>query len=151
MLLPPTTNADYRGSPLAPRLLMLFGLLSVIPGCIHYFRPDGGAGVIAGVDLSTRATTIIAVFAWLGALQIPHGMAQFIIGWRYRPLVPLFLALVIVERGLMAWDGWLGKASHTGHHPPEHYASLVAVVLAGIGLWLAQPRQPQSSPTRDQR
>ncbi len=148
MLLPPTTNADYRGSPLAPRLLMLFGLLSVIPGCIHYFLPDGGAGVIAGIDLSTRATTIIAVFAWLGALQIPHGIAQFIIGWRYRPLVPLFLALVIVERGLMAWDGWLGKASHTGHHPPEHYASLVAVALAGIGLWLAQPRQPKFSTTR---
>jgi hypothetical protein len=67
-------------------------------------------------------------------------VAQFIIGWRYRPLVPLFLALVMLERGLMAWDGWLGKASLTGHHPPEHYASVAAVLLAAAGLWLAQPR-----------
>jgi hypothetical protein len=139
-LLPASTNADYRGSPLAARLLMIMGVLSVVPGCIHFFLPDGGAGVIAGIDLSTRATTIIAVFAWLGALQIPHGVAQCIIGWRYRPLVPLFLALVMLERGLMAWDGWLGKASLTGHHPPEHYASVAAVLLAAAGLWLAQPR-----------
>jgi hypothetical protein len=139
-LLPASTNADYRGSPLAAWLMILTGVLSIIPGCIHFFLPDGGAGVIAGINLSTRATTIIAVFAWLGALQIPHGLAQFIIGWRYRPLVPLFLALVIVERGLMAWDGWLGKGALAGHHPPEHYASVVAVLLASIGLWLAQPR-----------
>ncbi len=141
LLLPSTTNAYYSGSPLAARLLMLFGVLSIIPGCIHYFLPDGGAGVIAGIDLSSRAATIIAVFAWLGALQIPHGIAQFVIGWRYRPLVALFLALVIMERGLMAWEGWLGKASATGHHPPEHFASVVAALLAGAGLWLAQPRK----------
>ncbi len=137
MLLPPSTNADYRGAPAAAWLLMLTGVLSIIPGCIHYFLPDGGAGVIAGIDLTTRATTIIAVFAWLGALQIPHGILQFVIGWRYRPLVRLGLALVIVERGLMAWDGWLGKAAATGHHPPEHYASVVAVLLAALGLWAA--------------
>jgi hypothetical protein len=46
----------------------------------------------------------------------------------------------MLERGLMAWDGWLGKASLTGHHPPEHYASVAAMLLAAAGLWLAQPR-----------
>ena len=137
MLLPPSTNADYRGHPAAAWFLTLVGVLSIIPGCIHYFLPDGGAGVIAGIDLSVRGATIIAVFAWLGALQIPHGIAQAVIGWRYRPLVPLFLALVIVERGLMAIDGWLLKGAGAAHHPPEHYASVVAVVLATIALWLS--------------
>jgi hypothetical protein len=134
MLLPPSTNAAYRGHPAAAWFLVLTGVLSIIPGCIHYFLPDGGAGVIAGIDLSTRATTIIAVFAWLGALQIPHGVAQVIIGARYRPLVPLFLLLVIIERGLMAIDGWLLKGANAAHHPPEHYASVVAVVLAAVAL-----------------
>lgn len=134
MLLPPSTNAAYRGHPAAAWFLVLTGVLSIIPGCIHYFLPDGGAGVIAGIDLSTRATTIIAVFAWLGALQIPHGIAQVIIGARYRPLVPLFLLLVIIERGLMAIDGWLLKGANAAHHPPEHYASVVAVVLAAVAL-----------------
>ena len=134
MLLPPSTNAAYRGHPAAAWFLVLTGVLSIIPGCIHYFLPDGGAGVIAGIDLSTRATTIIAVFAWLGALQIPHGIAQVIIGARYLPLVPLFLLLVIIERGLMAIDGWLLKGANAAHHPPEHYASVVAVALAAVAL-----------------
>ncbi|OYU15719.1 MAG: hypothetical protein CFE37_04055 [Alphaproteobacteria bacterium PA4] len=140
-MLPPSTNAAYAGHPAAAWFVMLTGVLSIIPGCIHFFLPDGGAGVIAGIDLSTRATTIIAVFAWLGALQIPHGILQFVIGWHYRPLVPLVLALVIVERGLMAFDGWFGKASLTGHHPPEHYASVAAVALAALFLFLSQPRR----------
>ncbi|MFZ4688372.1 MAG: hypothetical protein ACOYLS_03945 [Polymorphobacter sp.] len=134
MLLPPSTNAAYRGYPAAAWFLALTGVLSIIPGCIHYFLPDGGAGVIAGIDLSTRAATIIAVFAWLGALQIPHGIAQLVIALRYRPLVPLFLLLVIIERGLMAIDGWLLKGADAPHHPPEHYASVVAVLLAAVAL-----------------
>ncbi|MBC7522673.1 MAG: hypothetical protein H7268_16470 [Sandarakinorhabdus sp.] len=117
---------------------MLAGFFSIIPGCIHFFLPDGGAGVIAGIDLSTRAETIIAVFAWLGAMQIPHGIAQLVVGWRYRPLVPLFLALLILERGLMAIDGWLLKDAHAAanaaHRPPEHFASVTTVALAGIAL-----------------
>lgn len=134
MLLPRSTNAEYRGHPGAAWVLVLAGVLSVIPGCIHYFLPDGGAGTIAGIDLSVRGATIIAVFAWFGAMQIPHGIAQMVIGLRYRPLVPLFLALVIVERGLMAIDGWLLKGAGAAHHPPEHYASVVAVVVAGVAL-----------------
>ena len=129
-MLPPSTNAGYAGHPAAAWFVMGVGMLSIIAGGIHFFLPDGGAGVIAGIDLSSRATTIIAIFAWFGALQIPHGLLQLIIGWRYRPLVPLLLVLIIIERGLMAVDGWFGKASLTGHHPPEHYGSVVAVALA---------------------
>jgi hypothetical protein len=39
---------------------------------------------------------------------------------RYRPLTPLFLAMVIVERGLMSLQGWILKPPANGHHPPEH-------------------------------
>ncbi len=139
-MFPPSTNADYRGHPAAAWALVVFGVLTVIPGAIHFFLPDGGAGVIAGLDLSTRGATIIAMFAWMGAMQIPHGLAEIAIGLRYRPLVPLFLALIIVERGLMAFDGWLGKGAVSGHHPPEHYASVAAVALAGVFLALSLRR-----------
>lgn len=140
MLLPPSTNAAYRGSPLSPWFLALLGMLSIVPGVIHYFLPDGGAGVIAGIDLSTRRETIIAIFAWFGALQIPYGIGLVVIALRYRTLVPLFLMLVIVERGLMAIDGWFLKGAGLDH-PPQHYASVVTVVLAAIFLALSL-RQP---------
>lgn len=116
---------------------MLAGALTVLPGCIHYFLPDGGASVIAGMDLSVRGDTIIAVFAWMGAMQITHGAAQVLVGWRYRPLVPLFLVLLIVERALMAVDGWFLKGTASSNYPPEHYASAAVIPLGLIFLWLS--------------
>jgi hypothetical protein len=139
-LLPGSTNADYRGAPASAWFLVFIGITTVIPGMIHFFLPDGGAGVIAGIDLTQSRATIVAVFAWFGALQIPHGLAELAVGLRYRSLVPLFLLLVLVERGLMAVDGWLLKGAANGRHPPEHYASLAAVALCLIFLALSLRR-----------
>jgi hypothetical protein len=125
---------------------MLAGVMELIPGCIHYFLPDGGAGVIGGLDLSTRRETIIALFAWFGALQIPFALMLFIIGLRYRTLVPLGLMAVIIARALMAYDGWFGKASQSGHHPPEHYGSPVAVALGLVFLLLALRNSRSKTP-----
>jgi hypothetical protein len=135
--LPPSTNSAYRGHIAAAWFLTFVGLTSIIPGFIHYFLPDGGAGVIAKLDLSTRRDTIIALFAWFGALQIPYGIAQLTISLRYRTLVPFMLALAVLERGLMALDGWFLKGATSGHHPPEHYASVAAVILGAIFLGLS--------------
>lgn len=136
-LFPPTTNADYRGAPASAWFLMLAAVLEFVPGCIHYFLPDGGAEVIAGLDLSHNRQVVLGVFAWVGAMQIPTALLLFLIGLRYRTLVPLALLMVIVTRLLMAIDGWFLKGAATGHHPPEHYASPVAVVLAAIFLVLS--------------
>lgn len=144
-LFPPGTNADYRGARFAAWFLMLAGVLEFIPGCIHYFLPDGGAGVIARLDLSQGGQTIIGVFAWFGAIQIPFALLLFIIGWRYRTLVPLGLVALILSRGLMAIDGWFLKGAASGHHPPEHFASPIAVALAGLFLVLSLRPQPSSA------
>ena len=137
MLLPQSTNEQYRGAAASAWFLLLAGLLTIIPGAIHYFLPDGGAGVIAGIDLSQRGDTIIAVFAWMGAMQIVHGLAMIAIALRYRPLVPFFLALLLVERALIALDGWFIKGAHSAHHPPEHYASVAALPVIAIFLFLS--------------
>lgn len=73
----------------------------------------------------------------MGAMQIAHGAAQVLVGWRYRPLVPLFLVLLIVERALMAVDGWFLKGTASSNHPPEHYASVAVIPLGLIFLWLS--------------
>ena len=137
-LLPPSTNSGYAGSGLAAYGLMLLGAMTIVVGLIHYALPDGGIGVIAGVDLSVGRETIVSMAAWMGALQIAHGLALLIVGWRYRTLVPLLLLLTALERGLMALDGWLLKAPQAGHHPPEHYGSVAIVILclALLGLSL---------------
>jgi len=136
-LLPASTNRDYRGSPLAAHFLLLLGIGWVIPGMIHVFLPDGGAGVIAGIDLGSNPAALIGAFAWAGSTQIAHGLVMIAIALWYRPLVPMLLALSLVERGLLTLTAWVTKPSPTGHHPPEHYASALLVPLILLFLWLS--------------
>jgi len=140
--LPPPTNADYRGARSAPWFLGLAAILTLAPGLIHSFLPDGGAGVIAHLDMGDRRELIRGVFAWEGATQLALGIPMLLVAIRYQPLTPLFLAMVIVERGLMSLDGWVLLPPANGRHPPEHYASPVGVVLAAIFLALSlRPRK----------
>ncbi len=136
-LLPPSTNDQYRGSRFAAWFLGLYGVGWIVPGAIHSFLPDGGAGVIAGLDLSHNPTMIFGMFAWAGATQIAHGIVTLIVAIRYRALVPLFLAVSLLERALLAWSGWVWHVPVSGHHPPEHYGSLVLLPVIALFLWLS--------------
>lgn len=51
-LLPPSANHLSRGSLASVWFLGLYGLLELGTGCVHYFLPVGGAGGIAGLDLT---------------------------------------------------------------------------------------------------
>jgi len=133
-LLPPSTNDQYAGARSSAYVLGLLAILTILPGLIHSFLPDGGAQVIAGLDLGDRRDLVIGVFRWEGATQLAMGLGMLAVAVRYRTLTPLFLALVIVERGLMALEGWVLSPPADGHHPPEHYASVGAVVVALIFL-----------------
>jgi hypothetical protein len=140
-LLPPSTNDQYRGAQLSAWALGLAALLTLGPGLIHSFLPDGGAGSIAGLDLGDRRDLVIGVFAWQGATQIALGLAMLAVAVRYRSLTPLMLCLFVVERGLMALQGWVLRPPASGHHPPEHYGSLIGAGLAIVFLVLSlRPR-----------
>ena len=136
-LLPPSTNADYRGAPAAAWFLGLAAVLTLAPGLIHSFLPDGGAGVIAGLDMGGGRDLVIGVFRWEGATQLALGVCMLAVAVRYRPLTPLFLLAVIIERGLMSLQAWVLTRPADGHHPPEHYASPVTVLLAAVFLALS--------------
>ena len=136
-LLPPSTNHLYRGSLASVWFLGLYSLLELGTGLIHFFLPDGGAGVIAGLDLTANKHVIIGVIAWMGALQIAYGLGIIVVACWYRPLVPLFLGLGLLERLLMSVAAWVTKPSPTGHHPPQHYAILLLVPVLAVFLAMA--------------
>lgn len=146
-LIPPSTNAAYSGSPVSAHFLTLFSVLTIVPGCIHTFAADGGAGTIAGLDLSQNGQVIIALFAWAGATQIAFGLATLTVALRYRSLVPLMLGLAIVERTLHVLNAWLFKGAGTAHHPPEHYAVLVGLPLLLGALVLSLRDRATDRPT----
>ena len=140
--LPASTNSSYGGAPLAAWFLTFIGVTTIGPGLIHSFLPDGGAGVIAGIDLSGNGASVIGVFAWAGATQIVWGTALLVASLRYRSLVPPLLALVALERGLIALNLWVLKAPASGHHPPEAYATLISLplILGALALSLRAQR-----------
>jgi hypothetical protein len=90
--------------------------------------------VIAGIDLSKHGAAVIRAFAWAGATQIVWGLTLVAASLRYRSLVPLLLALLVVERGLIAATLWLDGG---GHRPPAAYATLGVLPLLLIALWLS--------------
>ncbi len=141
-LFPRSTNGDYAGRPVAAWFLTLVALGTIVPGSIHVFLPDGGAGVIAGIDLSQNGKTIIAIFAWAGATQMVWGVLMLAVSLAYRSLVPLVLGLVLIERMLIAATQWLLKATGTGHHPPEAYVTLVAIPVVLLMLILSLSKRP---------
>lgn len=141
MLLAPSTNDAYAGAPWAAHLLAAFAVLTILPGIIHVALPDGGAGSIAGITLGPCEPSIVACFAWAGATQIAFGGAMLLVALRWRSLVPVLFALLLVERGLHAVNGWWLKPG-TGHHPPEHYAVLVALPIALVGLIASMRGRP---------
>ena len=134
---PPSTNRDYRGSLISAYFLGFFSIVTIATGCIHVFAPDGGAGTIAGINLSQNGRVIVALFAWAGATQIAFGLATLVVSLRYRTLLPIMLALAIVERILHALDAWVLKAAPGGHHPPEHYGVLIVLPLLLAAFVLA--------------
>lgn len=136
-LIPPSTNAQYGGARSSVLFLGLVTVFTFIPGLIHSFLPDGGAQVIAHLDVGEKGPLVRAVFAWEGATQLAWAGAMAMVVWRYQPLTPFFLLLVALEHGLVALDGWVLLPPANGHHPPGHYGSLVTSSLAIVFLVLA--------------
>ena len=140
-LLPPSNNDAYQGAVASAWFLALLALLTIGPGLIHSFLPDGGAGVIAGLDMGDRRDVVIGVFRWEGATQLALGLAMLAVSLRYRPLTPLFLALVLLEQGLVALQGWVLAPPASGHHPPAHFGALVVIGLSAVFLALSLRRR----------
>ena len=141
-LLPPSTNDAYRGMKLAAWALTVLAAGTIVPALIHIGLPDGGAGVIAGLDLSQGGATITSLFAWAGTTQLVWGLMLLAISLRYRSLVPLALALLVIERALHTWHMWGPKGAHLagGHHPPEAWVTIGSVPVLAILLALSLRR-----------
>jgi uncharacterized membrane protein YccC len=115
----------------------LLALLTIGPGSIHAFLPDGGSVVIAGLDISANPRLIVGVFNWLGATQIAWGLILLLISLRYRSLVPMALLLVFLATAINATNQWVLRFEPTPHHPPEMYANLVTLPVVLILLWIS--------------
>ncbi len=116
---------------LAWQVVGLVGILNLFRGSIHTFLPDGGAGVIAGFDLSHSRQTIVFLFAVMGIEQLSLGVVDLIVALRARWLALPLLWFHTLEQ-TAAEIVFLFYKPAPGHPP-----GMVGAPLTLAVLWLA--------------
>jgi len=103
--------------------------------------PDGGAGSIAGMDLSVAgADGIIFAFALWGSSQLILAIMQLLVVFRYRSFVPFMYLMLMLEVLLRELVGKT-KPVTFAHAPPGAIGNQLILPLAalmlGLSLWSA--------------
>jgi hypothetical protein len=102
-ILPPTRN-EYGGSKLSFYFLIVIGCMFTFRGCVHYFAPDGGSGIIAGIPLETYSEgavqVIINSFGIYGIGHLLEAAIVWLVVVRYRALIPLTYAFILCSQVL---------------------------------------------------
>lgn len=140
-LLPSPADNAIRGYRFPYYLFAFIAIVSTVRSCIHMFAPDGGAGSIAGMDLSVQgAPGIVFAFALWGSAQLIYAFIQLAVAFRYRSLVPVFYLLLFIETGFRMIVGHM-KPVTFAHTPPGAYANYVFLPLSLVMMFLAMPKR----------
>lgn len=142
ILFPPVLDNTLRGMKLPYYVFVLIALISFVRSCIHLLSPDGGAGTIAGMDLTVAgAGGIIFAFGLWGSSQLLYALIQLLVVLRYRALVPLMYLMLILEVLLRQLVGHM-KPVTFAHTPPGAIGNQVmlplALLMLALSLWSAQ-------------
>ena len=132
-LVPARWNEPYRGLPIAWQLLLLFALINGVRGGIHLLADDGGAGRIAGIDLTQGGAVIVMLFAVMGIDQIVWGVIDVAVALRWRAFVPLVWAITLAKQLAGAFVMWVYKPLPVP--APGKYGALVTLPVLAFALW----------------
>ena len=121
------------------------GVVNLVRGIIHVFLPDGGAGTIAGFDLSQERETILFLFVAVGAGQIGAGLIDFAVALKWRAFALPLLAIETFRAVLFTLVTQLWKRAPIDV-PGEKFVTFLALVLGGLLVWeLARTRSRAST------
>ena len=141
ILLPAKIDNTIRGSKIPFYVFALYAIVSLVRSCIHLLAPDGGAGSIAGMDLSMAgADGIIFAFALWGSSQLILAVMQLLVVFRYRSFVPFMYLMLMLEVLLRELVGKT-KPVTFAYTPPGAIGNQLILPLAalmlGLSLWSA--------------
>ncbi|MFZ5354561.1 MAG: hypothetical protein ACOZCL_17800 [Bacillota bacterium] len=136
IIFPKTISDEYKGSKTAYWVFALLSIVSFIRSCIHMLAPDGGAGSIAGLDLSQGAENIIFSFGLWGLSQLLYAVIQLMVAFRYKTLIPLMYVFLILETIGRMYVG-MTKPPVLFHTPPGGAANYIILPLAVVMLVLS--------------
>jgi hypothetical protein len=139
VLFPAVANNHFRGMMLPLYLFVLTASVGTVRSLIHLLAPDGGAGTIAGMDLSVPGRSgIVFAFALWGSSQLIYALIQLLVAFRYRSLVPFMWLMITVETPLRILVGQM-KPVRFAHTPPGEIANYLylplSIVMFLVCLW----------------
>ncbi len=98
----PQPSNSYLGSKISLYYLILLACMFTFRGLVHYFAPDGGSGIIAGIPLETypegAVQAIITGFGVYGKYHLVEAVLAWLIIFRWRTLIPIFLLFVVINQ-----------------------------------------------------
>ena len=132
ILLPAKLDNVIRGTKIPFYIFALYAIVSTVRSCIHLLSPDGGAGSIAGMDLSVAgADGIIFAFALWGSSQLLFALIQLLTVIRYRSLIPFMWLMLMLEVLLREMVGKM-KPVTFAHTPPGAIGNQLILPLAAL-------------------
>ena len=83
-------------------VLSLHAILNLFRGSAHFFLPDGGSILIAGLDIGSgdQKQIIITIFASFGASQIIWGALQFYVLFYAKKMIAIILTFTTILAGM---------------------------------------------------
>ena len=136
-LLPSSVDNTIRGTRIPFYIFALYAIVSAVRSCIHLLSADGGAGTIAGMDLSVAgADGIVFAFALWGSSQLLFAIIQLLVVFRYKSLVPFMYLMLILEVLLRELVGKM-KPVTFAHTPPGAIGNQIILPLAALMLVLS--------------
>jgi len=137
ILFPPVADNLIRGPKLPAYVFAVIAVISMLRSLIHLLAPDGGAGKIAGMDLSVAgASGIVFAFALWGSAQLVYAIVQLLVAFRYRSLIPFMYLLLIVETLLRILVARM-KPVTFAHTPPGAIGNWIILPVAAVMLLLS--------------
>jgi len=140
-ILPKSADNTYSGAKTAYIFFVFISVISFVRSLIHVFLPDGGASVIAGLDLSLGSANVIFAFGLWGVSQVVYALIQLLVAFRYKSLIPLMFVILIIETLGRMMVGFI-KPPILFHTPPGGFANWIILPLAIVMLLLSLKEKP---------
>ena len=126
---------NYTGSKISLIFLIVWATIGIVRGSIHIFAPDGGAGSIAGFDLSlSGAADLIFIFAALGVSQLIFTAFQWFVIFRYQAFIPFTLGLLFLSETLGLYAHFFKPISNT---PPGQIGGYIMIPVSLVMFMLS--------------
>jgi hypothetical protein len=148
-ILPRHADNTYRGFRLALWLFALLVLMKLAMSVNSIFNGRGVATSADGIPLDTftpaGAQAVVSLFASWGLAHLTIGLLCIVVLIRYRALVPLMFALVLLEHLSRRLISYYMPIARTGSPPaPIVNVVLFTLEIAGLALSLGGPAKPRT-------